>query len=322
MSASGRVSRSSSSGKPGSPARVREARRIPEDGTELAVGVDLGATWTRVTARWQGRTVRRLQVPAVDVGELEPLLRTVWPRWRGTPSRVGAMTVASRGIWTAAECRRLERLLRRVARRIRVISDAQAAYEGALGPGEGLLVLSGTGSIVVGRNAIGIWGRSGGLGPLLGDDGSAFWIGREWLRATTTGRDFESVRSIVHGPRPVARIAALAPRVLTRARGGDRLAGRITREAQRHLAQFALMLSKKLGLRPPVRMSWAGSLLVRNAWFRAGLQRAVGRAGLRARWIVPHEPPIAAAARLAEAMLAAPAVKARPFGPEPRRRGR
>src|ERR671922_279575 len=46
----------------------------------------------------------------------------------------------------------------------------------------GALLLAGTGSIVLGRDARGRLVRAGGLGPLIGDEGSAFWLGREWLR--------------------------------------------------------------------------------------------------------------------------------------------
>jgi len=239
----------------------------------------------------------------VSVAGLPGLLGHVWRAWHLSPRIVGALVVASRGIWTPAECRRVARTLRGLARRVRVISDAEAAFEGALGGGAGVLVLAGTGSIVVGHNGAGSWRRAGGFGPLLGDEGSAFWIGREWLRGRSGAGDFARVRAFAHDPAPVARIAALAPRVLARARGRDPLAGRIARDAQRHLARLALACARSLRLRRPIRMSWAGSLLVKDPWFRAGLIREVTRQGERAAWIVPREPPVTAAARLAEAML-------------------
>jgi hypothetical protein len=42
-----------------------------------------------------------------------------------------------------------------------------------------------------------------------------------------------------------------------------------------------------------------------DRWYRAGLIRAVARAGLRARWHRPAEPPVVAAARLAAALARA-----------------
>jgi N-acetylglucosamine kinase-like BadF-type ATPase len=183
---------------------------------------------------------------------------------------------------------------------VEVLSDAQAALLGALGADRpGLLVLAGTGSIVIGRDARGRWARAGGLGPLLGDEGSAFWIGRAWLRATTRGEDFLPVRRLVTRPDAVARIAALAPSVLRRARRGDQRARPIVREAQAELARLSLDVARQLHLPHPVAVSWAGGVLDDPA-FRDGLKRAVARGGLRTRWVAPAADPVAAAVALAQ----------------------
>jgi N-acetylglucosamine kinase-like BadF-type ATPase len=271
---------------------------IRRDPRALVVGVDLGATWVRVRALRGSQTTARLALPACPVHEVGKLLRSVWARRGWTQPGVGALAVASRGIWTEAERRALARRLGPLARRVVVLSDAQAAFLGALGPGPGLLILAGTGSIVIGRDARGRWGRAGGLGPLLGDEGSAFWLGREWLRATTRGEDFMPARRLVQSADPVARIAALAPAVVRRARRGDRRAQAIVRAAHRHLADQAFEVARSLRLAAPVLVSWAGSVLS-DRWFRAGLRRALTRAGLRARWQAPVAAPVDAAARLA-----------------------
>jgi N-acetylglucosamine kinase-like BadF-type ATPase len=215
---------------------------------------------------------------------------------------VGALVVASRGIWTLRERRALAGRLARLAGHVEVLADAQAALLGALGSVPGLLVLSGTGSIVVGRDAHGRWARAGGLGPLLGDEGSAFWIGRAWLRATTRGEDFLPVRRLVTGGDAVARIAALAPSVLARARRGEPKARAIVREAQMHLARLALEVTRRLRLPRPVAVSWGGGVLDDPA-FREGLRRAVTRTGLSARWLPPAAAPVAAAVALAQSAL-------------------
>ncbi len=184
-----------------------------------------------------------------------------------------------------------------------MLSDAQAAALGALGGRAGVLVLSGTGSIVLGRSERGRWARAGGLGPLLGDEGSGFWLGREWLRATTDGEDVMPARRLVQSANPVARIAALAPAVIRRARRGDRRARAIVADAQRHLAAFAADVARRLGLAAPVDVSWAGSVMG-DAWFRRGVARALARTGVRARWHAPIEAPVIAAARLAQQLAA------------------
>ena len=192
----------------------------------------------------------------------------------------------------------MARRLRRVARRVEVLSDAQIAHLGALGGAPGLLILAGTGSIVIGRDGAGRWTRAGGFGPLLGDEGSGFWLGRAWLRATTQGEDFLPARRLIQAPDPIRRIAALAPGVIMRARRGDRRARGIVREAQELLAAQALDVVRRLRLRSPVTVSWAGSVL-NDAWYRAGVARALSRAGVGARWRVPAMPPVEAAARRA-----------------------
>ena len=265
----------------------------------LAVGADVGATRLRLIAVRDGRVVGRLSTKAPRVEDLATFLHGVW-KARGWNRRdIGALVVASRGIWTPRERYAQARRLARLATRVQVLSDAQAALLGALGDRPGLLVLAGTGSIVIGRDGRGRWGRAGGLGPLLGDEGSAFWIGRAWLRATTRGEDFLPVRRLVTRPDAVARIAALAPTVLRRARRGDPRARAIVREAQAHLARLAIDVARQLGLSRPIAVSWAGGVLS-DAGFRHGLRRAVTRVGLRARWLAPGAAPVIAAVALAE----------------------
>lgn len=268
----------------------------------VVVGVDLGGTWIRVVAvSSEGTRLRSFKSRAPELAELPEFLQKLWQRWGVTRVQVSALVVATRGVWTAPERRQHERRLGALARRVTVLSDAQAAYLGALGERPGLLVLAGTGSIVVGRTSRGRWVRRGGFGPLLGDEGSAFWIGREWLRATTQGEDFEPVRRMIRASDPIARIASMAVKVLGRATRENRLARRIVADAQRHLADLAVEAAQALRLPGPVPISWAGRLLEDQS-FRAGLWRALRRSGLSLRVIPPREAPVLATARLALAL--------------------
>src|SRR4029450_13634151 len=124
------------------------------------VGADVGGTWIRI-AVWTGADrVPTVVIPANrDLREFASVLRDVWRRRRWTRRRVAALVVASRGLWTPA--RRPGRAPARarphappgLPRRVHVVSDAQAALLGALGRQPGMLILSGTGSIVVGWDA-------------------------------------------------------------------------------------------------------------------------------------------------------------------------
>jgi N-acetylglucosamine kinase-like BadF-type ATPase len=64
-----------------------------------------------------------------------------------------------------------------------VTDDARIALSGALAGEPGIIVIAGTGSIAFGRNAAGESARAGGWGYIYGDEGGAFYIVKQALRA-------------------------------------------------------------------------------------------------------------------------------------------
>ena len=68
---------------------------------------------------------------------------------------------------------------------VEVTHDAKAALYAGNPAGCGVVLISGTGSIAYGRNDQGTEARCGGWGYLVGDEGSAVWIGQEGLRAAS-----------------------------------------------------------------------------------------------------------------------------------------
>lgn len=274
-----------------------------------AVGVDVGGTWTRVAAAGPGGRRVRIAVRSGAPADLPALLARLWRRGRLAPSAVQALVVASRGVWTEPERRAAERRLAGLAHRVRVIADVEAAYAGALGDGPGILLLAGTGSIALGRDARGRWARAGGLGPLLGDEGSAFWIGRRWIVAATArsadGATAKRLREIATAPDAVARVAALAPSVGRLARRGHPRARAIVSDAQGALAALAVDLARRLRLPPPVALTWGGRLMD-DARFRAGVWRAARRRGLAITPAPPGESAVAAALARALRLAAGP----------------
>ena len=268
----------------------------------FVVGVDAGGTWVRIRAMTQARPLASLTQPASAVPELATFLHTVWRRRGWTRTQVDALVVAARGVWLPRERRALRRRLAGLARRVDVIADVEAAWHARLGAERGVLVLAGTGSIALGRDARGRWARAGGLGPLLGDEGSAFWIGREWLRATA---DERARRRFATAPHPVRAVAALAPRVVARARRGQRVAIRIVGAAQAQLAAQAAAVARMLRLPAPVVVGGAGSV-TDDRWFAAGVRQALARTGVRAHWRESGGEPVDAAVRLAASLAARP----------------
>ncbi len=282
--------------------RQTRTRRADTRGlrTSWIAGVDAGGTWIRLLAMSDAGRTRALAVPA-STGPLPEVLQTLWRRTGLSPARVDALVVASRGIWTPGERRAAARRLAGLARQVRAISDVEAAHAGALGGAPGVLLLAGTGSIALARDARGRWARAGGLGPLLGDAGSAFAIGRDWLAAQTTPLMADRARALALGPEPVARVAALAPAVLARARRGDPRARRVVAGAQAALAALVLDLARRLALPRPVPASWAGGLLA-DARFRSGVWRAVRGAGLTVAPRAPRGDAAGAALAMARAL--------------------
>jgi N-acetylglucosamine kinase-like BadF-type ATPase len=72
---------------------------------------------------------------------------------------------------------------------VEVTHDAKAALYAGNAAGCGVVLISGTGSIAYGRNDQGAEARCGGWGYLVGDEGSAVWIGQEGLRAASYDHD-------------------------------------------------------------------------------------------------------------------------------------
>jgi glucosamine kinase len=64
-----------------------------------------------------------------------------------------------------------------------VTTDLEIALEAAFGSGEGMVLIAGTGSAAFARDAVGRTARAGGRGPWFSDEGSAFDIGRNAVRA-------------------------------------------------------------------------------------------------------------------------------------------
>jgi N-acetylglucosamine kinase-like BadF-type ATPase len=164
-------------------------------------------------------------------------------------------------------------------------SDAFISSIGAIGIDPGILLIAGTGSIVIGRDKDRAMFRVGGWGPYFGDEGSGFWIGREAIRAALRSIDRQSstefaqriatalgMKSITEavGAWATAKIgvpdvAGLFPQVI--AMYPDEPAKRILTEAAAHLREFVEIAAKRVGLddcRKSLSGSVAGHPIMRN----------------------------------------------------------
>ena len=234
-----------------------------------ALGIDLGATWLRACLAEDGRELWNARVPAVDWRELPRFLPRFF-RARGV-RRLGTLTVGSTRLGGEEGRAALAKALRPLARSVRVLPDYEIAHLAAFGGGPGVVLVASTGSAAFARGLRGRMKRSGGYGPLLGDEGSGFWLGREAARSERLRRSLRLPHplDLAHERDPQRATAALAPRVL---RGAPRLRA----EAAAHLAALARDAVRGLGLPKPAPLALHGSLFKDEALRRAVL-RLLGR---------------------------------------------
>lgn len=182
------------------------------------------------------------------------------------------LIIGSKGVWTLPERRDLQRRCRDLAARVTVLSDVELAFWTSVGrqSESGLYLAVGTGSLALGRTPAGRWVRAGGLGPRLGDEGSGFWIGREYLRRVK-GKSESDLCRLSSTPKAVRRTAALARRVALGART-DLRCRLILRDAQEQLVRLVEEAARPWGRRGRLRLGGGGAVY-ENAYFREGFWR-------------------------------------------------
>jgi N-acetylglucosamine kinase-like BadF-type ATPase len=229
------------------------------------LGVDVGGSGTRAVML-EGGTVAPLPPgPPMNAlltpgfaGLLEEIVRAAG----ATAAGIGVP-----GLSQADRARELSELLtRRTGCPVHVTRDADTARAGAFLGGPGVVVIAGTGSAAFGWNGV-TSVQVGGHGFLLGDEGSAYWIGRAAVRSAlrwadqmggsglihqavtqTTGSGLEALVGQIHThPTERERLTALAPVVAALARD-DAEARQILVRAAEHLATLAEGARRRLAL--------------------------------------------------------------------------
>lgn len=243
------------------------------------LGIDGGGTKTEaVVADAEGRVVWRARV-----GGLDPTAGPEWEALLGQLSRdAGPVDGAALGLPCHGEIADISRRQMRVAAQlfgvtVRVANDVALAFEGALAGGDGVLVLAGTGSMAWARGPLGTH-RVGGWGDLFGDEGSAYWIGREALarvsreldgRNPGTGFTEALLRRIgiapgelsawAYGPEQRPRIAGIAADVSALSQAGDAVARGLMQAAGEELGLLGRTAARRCGT--PDRWSFAGGVM-------------------------------------------------------------
>jgi N-acetylglucosamine kinase-like BadF-type ATPase len=200
--------------------------------------------------------------------------------------------------------------------RITVRTDLDIALAAA-GAGPAIVLIAGTGSVAVGRGLTGGIRRAGGLGPKLGDGGSATDVGRKATALVKAYREKTGEESFLE-KQLIAQLAnggdqqsaemfpRLFPAVASAADADDEMARGILREAARHLAGLVTTLVKELKLqRVPFRLAKTGGMMGRCAFFDDLLDRRLEHAAPMAQiGLLPILPAHAAALMALESLPA------------------
>lgn len=293
--------------------RARHASRRPR--RRLVVGVDAGGTSTRcVVMTLDGTPVGRGHADGANqhssIGDpAENLTTAMREALRGVdPAEVagGVLGMAGAG---GAGYERAQELADSawqacgLAGSPLVVTDIVVAYASGTTASSGIVLIAGTGAIAAAIQDGAITSRCDGYGWLLGDEGSAVWLGREGVRAALAAGDGRGEPTTLaeaipramlgrHRPRDPAETAQavvrmtyggapadlgrLAPVVCGQSAAGDRVARKLTdTAAERLLAAVSAVIPHS---------GWTGPVVLAGSVLSSGPVADAVRAGLVERY--------------------------------------
>ena len=268
------------------------------------LGIDAGGTKTvgyladehgRVSAEARGGGAN---LHAVGEAGVEAVLRAVIERTTaGGGLQPAALCVGMAGAERETDRRAVEAILQRIgfAGRVLVVNDAFVALSAGVREGPGIVLISGTGSIVYGRSARGLAARAGGFGRIFGDEASGYWLGRRALQAVARASDgrgpvtrltplvlahfgvtlaWDLIQQVNTRVAEHRLVSALAP-VVERGRAeGDPVAAAILDEAAQELVTAAACVADRLSMREDAfGFVLAGGVFKASPWLAGELCR-------------------------------------------------
>jgi N-acetylglucosamine kinase-like BadF-type ATPase len=201
---------------------------------------------------------------------------------------------------------------------LRLSGDHETMLYGAVGR-EGAVLISGTGSVALGRNSKGETFRCGGWGYLIGDEGSGYAIGRDILKAVAKANDgcglptcltelvFETqhisgmgelVRFVYDPNADKSRIASLAPLLTEALFKGDETANVIAGRAAEELVLLAATVIGRLSLEAG-DIAFSGSILTQMTAIRQKVEAELKSRFPLLSFIEPRQDAVTGAAAMA-----------------------
>ena len=302
----------------------------PSIDSNLMIGLDGGGTKTvAVLARGGkkdfsiiGRGVSSASNPRVvgfdnAICAINDAVRHAFTDAKIPVMKPGLLVAGISGAGREEEKNILHKGISNLAKKVVITTDASLVLEEGLMEGWGIAVISGTGSMVLGKNQQGESFRSGGWGNILGDEGSAYALGMGALKLVTQiadGRKKTSLLNekilanlqITHAQEIVAmfsgkklekaRIAGLAIEVLHAQEHGDQNAAVLINEQAGLLSACVVAVYNQMKIKDEmVPLTLAGSLLCKSDEYRRIFFEHLSNANIKVGMLtLVHEPALGA----------------------------
>jgi N-acetylglucosamine kinase-like BadF-type ATPase len=238
--------------------------------------------------------------------------------------RLAVLAMSGAGHATVREQIGAWALARGMAEEVRFEHDAEPVLAEGTPAGQGIALIVGTGSAAIGADASGAKHVVGGWGYHYGDEGSAYWIGRQALvevarsadgrsgptmlvQALTARLGVPDARAILGALEQTGNvrgaIARLAIDVEQAARQGDAVALAIVKQGASELAQMTATLAEELKLGVEFPLALAGGVICGSELLRQELAAALAERGLKPAPVKTVPNPVAGCLRLAHRYL-------------------
>jgi len=244
------------------------------------------------------------------------------------PQEISVLCAGLAGLAQAESQQKMKKLLAEEfpGVQVQLCTDQDLTLEAA-GSGRAIVLLAGTGSFAVGRDLDGQVLRVGGHGPLLGDEGSAYDVGRraaiaalreadrgmpdsplaERILQALKASDWEDLQLRVYRT-PDEVFPRIFPVIADAADEGNSAARSLLDDAASELASLMVDLMERLQLNhEKFLLVKSGGMIGRCAYFDRVLDDRLRLAAPEAQFGAPLETAAEAAARMALRLLLAPA---------------
>jgi glucosamine kinase len=271
------------------------------------LGLDAGGTKTtaalgdesQILARATGGSIKPLRVSLEQAQEnLATLLADVARQSGVDLKSIAASCVGTAGLRLPQTDGWMRQIISHSAGgAIDVCGDEEIALDAAFPGGAGVLVIGGTGSNTLGRTTTGQLITVGGWGPVLGDQGSGYWIGHQGLRSALRAKDFgqpsrildrvvafwktPNLAEIINIAHDSADFSQLAPFVVACAEEGDAVALEVLEHGGRLLGEDAAEAFRQVRQiepdQPMPGIAFIGGILDKVAFVRESMIDTIRR---------------------------------------------